>query len=299
MTLSIDTDLITIDKIQLFPNQQVETDMLRLDKIHTQISGNKWFKLKYYLSQAIRENKTGLISLGGPWSNHLLALAAATHLAGLKSIGIIRGEKPAKPGDTLGDLSDLGMELIYTSRSAYRNREQLLSELAQQYPDFMVVDEGGQGFTGAKGAADILQLVPDSQQYSHILCAVGTGTMLAGLALAAHPHQQLIGISSLKGKEEQLSAIEQWFPQLADRLEINTAFHFGGFARHTTQLIAFMNHFFEQTGVPTDLVYTAKLCYAWKSLTQEGFFEPGSRVLLIHSGGLQGNRSLPPGTLTF
>jgi 1-aminocyclopropane-1-carboxylate deaminase/D-cysteine desulfhydrase-like pyridoxal-dependent ACC family enzyme len=299
MTLSIDTDLITIDKIQLFANQQVETDMLRLDKIHAQISGNKWFKLKYYLAQAIRENKSGLISLGGPWSNHLLALAAATREAGLKSIGIIRGEKPAHPGDTLGDLSNLGMELIYTSRSAYRNREQLLSELEQQYPDFMVVDEGGQGPTGARGASEILQLVPDSPNYSHILCAVGTGTMLAGLALAAHPQQQLIGISSLKGKDEQLSVIEQWFPQLTNRLEINTAFHFGGFARHTTELTSFMNHFFEQTGVPTDIVYTAKLCYAWQSLAREGFFEPGSRVLLIHSGGLQGNRSLAPGTLTF
>jgi 1-aminocyclopropane-1-carboxylate deaminase/D-cysteine desulfhydrase-like pyridoxal-dependent ACC family enzyme len=299
MTLSIDTDLITIDKIQLFPNQQVETDMLRLDKIHAQISGNKWFKLKYYLAQAIRENKNGLISLGGPWSNHLLALAAATREAGLKSIGIIRGEKPAHPGETLRDLSALGMELIYISRASYRNREQLLVELEQQYPEFLVVNEGGQGATGALGAAEILQLVPDSQNYSHILCAVGTGTMLAGLALAAHPAQQLIGISSLKGKEEQLSAIEQWFPQLTDRLEINTAFHFGGFGRHTTALTSFMNHFFELTGVPTDIVYTAKLCYAWQSLAREGFFEPGSRVLLIHSGGLQGNRSLPPGTLRF
>jgi len=299
MTLSIDTDLVTIDKIQLFADQQVETNVLRLDKIHPQISGNKWFKLKYYLEQAILENRSGLISLGGPWSNHLLAVAAAAREAGLKSIGIIRGEAPAQPSEILEELRDLGMELEFVSRTAYRNRAQLVTDLNTSYPDYLVVDAGGQGPTGAKGAAEILSYVPDLHSYTHILCAVGTGTMLAGLALAAGKEQQVIGICSLKEKEEQTALILQWFPSLENRFEINTAFHFGGFARHTTELTDFMNLFYQRTGIPTDIVYTAKLCYAWKQLYVDNFFQPGSRVLIIHSGGLQGNRSLAPGILTF
>lgn len=299
MTLSIDTDLVTIDKIQLFADQQVETDMLRLDKIHAQISGNKWFKLKYYLEQAFQEKRSGLISLGGPWSNHLLAVAVAARETGIKSIGIIRGEAPAQPSETLEELNSLGMELVFVSRTAYRNRTQLVTDLSTSYPDYLVVDAGGEGPTGAKGAAEILSYVPDLDSYTHILCAVGTGTMLAGLALAAGKEQQVIGICSLKEKEEQTASILKWFPTLEDRFEINTAFHFGGFARHTAELTDFMNLFYRQTGVPTDIVYTAKLCYAWKQLYLDNFFQPGSRVLLIHSGGLQGNRSLAPGILTF
>ena len=299
MTLSIDTDLVTIDKIQLFADQQVETNMLRLDKIHPQISGNKWFKLKYYLEQAFLENRSGLISFGGPWSNHLLAVAAAAREAGLKSIGIIRGEAPAQPSEILEELRSLGMELDFVSRTAYRNRAQLVTDLNTNYPDYLVMDAGGQGPTGAKGAAEILSYVPDLHSYTHILCAVGTGTMLAGLTLAAGKEQQVIGICSLKEKEEQTALILQWFPSLENRFEINTAFHFGGFARHTTELTDFMNLFYQRTGIPTDIVYTAKLCYAWKQLYVNNFFQPGSRVLIIHSGGLQGNRSLAPGILTF
>lgn len=299
MTLSIDTDLVTIDKIQLFADQQVETDMLRLDKIHAQISGNKWFKLKYYLEQAFQEKRSGLISLGGPWSNHLLAVAVAARETGLKSIGIIRGEAPAQPSETLEELKSLSMELVFVSRTAYRNRTQLVTDLSTSYPDYLVVDAGGEGPTGAKGAAEILSYVPDLDSYTHILCAVGTGTMLAGLALAAGKEQQVIGICSLKEKEEQTASILKWFPALENRFEINTAFHFGGFARHTAELTDFMNMFYRQTGIPTDIVYTAKLCYAWKQFYLDNFFQPGSRVLLIHSGGLQGNRSLAPGILTF
>ncbi len=299
MTLSIDTDLVTIDKIQLFADQQVETEMLRLDKIHPQISGNKWFKLKYYLEQAMLENRSGLISLGGPWSNHLLAVAAAAREAGLKSIGVIRGEAPAQPSDTLQELKALGMELVFVSRTAYRNRSQLVTDLNTSYPDYLVVDAGGQSPTGAKGATEILDYVPELHSYTHILCAVGTGTMLAGLTLAAGKGQQIIGICSMKEKQEQTDLILKWFPSLENRFELNTAFHFGGFARHTAELTDFMNLFYRQTGIPTDIVYTAKLCYAWKQLYLDNFFQPGSRVLLIHSGGLQGNRSLAPGILTF
>ncbi len=299
MTLSIDTDLITIDKIRLFPEQSIDTDMLRLDKIHSQISGNKWFKLRYYLEMAVQTKKTGLVTLGGPWSNHLLAVAAAAKISGLQSIGIIRGEEPAHHSDTLRELGKLGMNLQFISRTAYKDRQLLLERLEQEYPGFLVVDEGGRGEPGIKGAADILQFVPALEQYTHILCAVGTGTMLSGLGLASLPHQQLIGISSLKGEEHTAPGILHKFPSLKGRIQVLNNFHFGGYGRHTPALLYFMNRFFEATHVPTDFVYTGKLCYAWMDLCANRYFAADSRILLIHSGGLQGNRSISPDKLVF
>ncbi len=299
MTLTIDTDLITVDKIRLFPSQTIETDMVRLDKIHPQISGNKWFKLKFHLQEAIRQKKTGLLSLGGPWSNHLHAVAAISKEAGLKSIGIIRGEVPSSLSFTLADLKNAGMQLEFVSRTDYRNRDVLLEKLSTKFPGHYIIDEGGQGFLGIKGAAEIKNHTPKWNSYTHILCAVGTGTMLAGLASVANNDQKVIGISSLKSSDEQTEAILRFMPKLESRFIILNSFHFGGFARHTPALIGFMNEFYQHTGIPTDIVYTAKLVFAWKELTLQSHFPAGSRVLLIHSGGLQGNRSLSPNILTF
>jgi 1-aminocyclopropane-1-carboxylate deaminase/D-cysteine desulfhydrase-like pyridoxal-dependent ACC family enzyme len=299
MTLSIDTDLITIDKIQLSPKQSIDTDMLRLDKIHPRISGNKWFKLKYYLELAKQGNKSGLITLGGPWSNHLLAVAAASKLSGLKSIGIIRGEEPDQPGNTLQELLELDMQLKFISRSNYKNRETLLTTLREQYPAYLVIDEGGQGEPGIKGAGEILQLVPDPEKYTHIICAVGTGTMLTGLALASYPNQQLIGISSLKGEERISTGILEKFPVLQHKIQVLNQYHFGGYARHKPALLAFMNQFYAATQIPTDFVYTGKLCFAWHELCTSDYFPKDSNILLIHSGGLQGNRSIDPDNLSF
>ncbi|WP_290791961.1 1-aminocyclopropane-1-carboxylate deaminase/D-cysteine desulfhydrase [Flavihumibacter sp. UBA7668] len=299
MTLSIDTDLITIDKIQLSPKQSIETDMLRLDKIHPQISGNKWFKLKYYLEMAKQAHKTGLLTLGGPWSNHLLAVAAAAQINGLESIGIIRGEKPHTPGSTLQEISELGMQLKFINRSIYKERDALLSSLQKQHPDFLLINEGGQGEPGILGAGEILKFVQDLEKYTHILVAVGTGTMLAGLALASISNQQIVGISSLKGEERIAAGILEKFPSLQNRIKVLNQYHFGGYARHNPTLLAFMNQFYAATQIPTDFVYTGKLCYAWHELCTTDYFPKDSKILLIHSGGLQGNRSIDPDNLIF
>lgn len=299
MILSIDSDLITVDRIQFGAAQTIDTNMLRLDKIHPQISGNKWFKLKYQLELAHTQKKHGLVTLGGPWSNHLHAVAAAAASLNWPSIGVIRGEKPLVPSQTLTDVEELGMHLEYISRNAYQNRQTLLQQLQQKYPDYLVLDEGGRGLTGIQGAAEILKLVANLDQYTHILAAVGTGTTLAGLCLSALPSQFVIGISSLKGKDTITGELKTWLPESRQSFQILTPYHFGGYARHQPELLRFMSEFFEKTRIPTDFVYTGKLCYAWNSLCEASFFPPGSSVLLIHSGGLQGNRSLPAGKLIY
>jgi 1-aminocyclopropane-1-carboxylate deaminase len=303
---------------ELLYKKNVPVDVLRLDRIHPVISGNKWFKLKYHLQEAIRQNKKGILTFGGAWSNHLVATALACRQANLLSIGIIRGEKPAQPSATLQEVQEYGMQLQFISRQAYGDEAAIIPVLQEKHPDFFIVPQGGQSHLGVLGAAEILQLAP-IESYSHICCATGTGTMLAGLVHAALPHQQVIGICSLKMPDGENNSLNTFVKPYAvplpasprerggefsigeplKKYKIFYDYHFGGYARKTGELISFMNTIYEKHELPTDLVYTGKLLFGILQLIQNDHFQPGSRLLMVHSGGLQGNRSLPQGTLTF
>jgi 1-aminocyclopropane-1-carboxylate deaminase len=262
-------------------------DVLRLDRIHPVVSGNKWFKLKYHLQQALQQHKKGIVTFGGAWSNHLVATAFACRQAGLACIGIVRGEDV--PSATLQDARSYGMQLQFVPRSF---------KFEQEDPDYFIVPMGGQSGFGVDGAAEIVQTI-DRSLYSHIACAVGTGTMMAGLVKASLPHQQVLGISSLKLPNSDNNSLYDFVVQQGNNFRIFYDYHFGGYARKTNELIAFMNELYKRHQLPTDFVYTAKLLFGIYDLAAKGYFAPGSGILIIHSGGLQGNRSLPEGTLTF
>lgn len=274
--------------------------MLRLDAVHPVISGNKWFKLQYHLKQTIAANSKGIITFGGAWSNHLVAAAYAGREAGIAVIGIIRGEQPAQFSQALKDMQEYGMQLRFVSRAVFADEEQLMSSLRKEFPGYYFIPQGGQSELGVQGAAGILDLVPLGD-YTHIACAVGTGTMMAGLVRASLPHQQVIGISSLKASNAEHNSITTFIDEygLKNNYRLFFNYHFGGYSRHTPALLQFMNQFYQDQGIPTDFVYTAKLFFAISELAAANYFLPASRLLLVHSGGLQGNRSLPPGTLTF
>jgi 1-aminocyclopropane-1-carboxylate deaminase len=277
----------------------ISADVLRLDRIHPVISGNKWFKLTHYLQQAIRENKQGVITFGGAWSNHLLATALACKLYNLPAIGIVRGT-PGELYAPLQEAASYDMQLHFADRIAYAHPEKLIKELQLQYPDHFIIPQGGQGENGVKGAAEMISFIP-YQQYTHLACAVGTGTMMAGLVRAALPHQQVTGISSLKITTTNDNSLHRFVEQYSHTTNFTLLYnyHFGGYARHTPVLIDFMNAFYRQHEIDTDFVYTGKLMYGIVDLVKSGYFAPGSRLLIIHSGGLQGNRSLPAGSLQF
>ena len=292
----IELSAIRIDRLtgsSFFP-KGIEADMLRLDRIHPLVSGNKWFKLRFYLEAAIREKKSGIISFGGAWSNHILATAAACRLAGLTSAGIIRGERPAILSPVLQQAAALGMQFAFISRTAFAAQALPAMEGLQ---NMYVIPAGGYGAPGAAGAATIAEHCPAFNRYTHICCAVGTGTMLAGLTLAASPAQQLTGISVLKNNFQLEADVAQLTGQGYKNWTILHDYHFGGYAKQDPALLAFMNDWYRETGIPTDFVYTGKLCFAIRELAKKGFFPAGSRLLLIHSGGLSGNTSLKKGTL--
>jgi 1-aminocyclopropane-1-carboxylate deaminase len=293
---------ITVDEIFIpsdFINHtghrnDIRLSVLRLDKIHPLISGNKWFKLRFYLEDAINKRRNTIVTFGGAWSNHIVATAAICKQHSLQCVGIIRGEEPVTLSNTLTIAKQMGMQLLFVSREDYRKKELPVSLVKD---NIYVIDEGGYGTIGAKGASSVLDFA--GRQFTHYCCATGTGTMLAGLINAMQPGQEVIGISVLKNNHE----LHERVTALIDRDHIDWQllhdYHFGGYAKHQPSLLRFMNDFFESTKIPSDFVYTGKLFYAVTDLIDKGFFAAGSDILIVHSGGLQGNQSLDKGTLIF
>lgn len=292
---------ISVDEIELpiLTEKNISLSVLRLDKIHPVIAGNKWFKLKYYLDRAKEENKHHILTFGGAFSNHVVATAAAGKLNHYKTTGIIRGERPKTLSHTLALAQEFGMELFFVSREDYRNRI-LPNELRSETGNFFFIDEGGYGIEGAQGASEILDHC-EKENYSHIAAAAGTSTMLAGLISATSVQQKIIGISVLKNNnsvEDDLLNLLSHENKSKD-FKIIYSYHFGGYAKHTSELINFMNEFYRTTSIPSDFVYTGKLFFGINDMIKNGAFAAGSKILMIHSGGLQGNLSLQKGTLIF
>jgi 1-aminocyclopropane-1-carboxylate deaminase len=258
----------------------IQAAMLRLDLLHPEVSGNKWFKLKYNLEAA---GKRPVVTFGGAYSNHIAATAAACALMEIPCTGIIRGERPAILSHTLQQAVAKGMQLDFVSREAYRLKD------STSYPDAYVIPEGGNNEHGVRGCKEILTLA-DTSSFTHILCACGTGTTLTGLISSALPHQQVLGYVVLKGAEY----LQQEIPP-GNNWRLIHEYHGGGYAKTSPALIGFINQFYRETQIPLDVVYTGKLVYGFS----QSVFPAGSKVLLIHTGGLQGNLSLSPNVLDF
>jgi len=288
---------INIQAVPSFCLNHLQLDVLRLDKLHPIVSGNKWFKLKYYLQQAQEQNADTIVSFGGPYSNHLVALAYAAKKYNLKSVGYVRSNEDEPITPTLQEAKQYGMVLKFLGRN---NFQLLKTELLNNNDtnNTYFIDEGGYGILGAKGAATILSN-EKTNSYSHILCAVGTGTMMAGLINAAKPNQHVIGIPVLKNEATIRDEIKQLIPTNKTPFTLLHDFHLGGYAKTKQEQFDFMNLLWATEKIPTDMVYTSKLFMAVKSLIANNYFSPTAQILMIHSGGLQGNRSLPAGTLLF
>jgi 1-aminocyclopropane-1-carboxylate deaminase len=285
-----------------FQKNELSIDVLRLDKIHPDISGNKWFKLKYYLERARKLNKQKLISFGGAYSNHILALAAASQINGFSSVGYIRGEKPNELSLILQKASGYGMDLRFLTRQDYDQKKK--SAAAHSEDDYesesLLIPEGGMGMEGVRGAEEILSH-PSFERYSHICCAVGTGTTLTGIINRMGGNQKIIGVVVLKGTRgfQPLNTLQIKNKERLKNVQMIHSGHLGGYAKKNQSLLDFMNQVFNESGIPTDFVYTGKLFFSIYNMIAEKAFSAGSRILIIHSGGLLGNLSLAPGQLQF
>jgi len=283
--------------LHTYTKNNITLNILRLDRLHNVVSGNKWFKLQLQIQACKQANKTTIATFGGAYSNHIVATAYACKLEGVNSVGIIRGDEPKQLNHTLQQAQSLGMQLQFVSRTDYGNKELLKQSLHQD--NWYWVNEGGYAILGAEGVTDMYKWIDDT--YTHIACATGTGTMMAGLIKGAAPHQHVIGITALKGHDSLQQEITQLLTikEAEKPFSIFNAYHFGGYAKHPKALLDWMNQVYTTYQLPTDIVYTSKMLYGVFSLIESGYFAEGSKIIAIHSGGLQGNLSLPKGTLVF
>ena len=275
-----------------------KVDLLRLDLLHPIVSGNKFYKLRHYIEFALAKGVSTVASFGGPYSNHIVALAYTAKEAGLKSIGYIRtnADEPMTP--SLKEAKAYGMELVYSGRTDFQSKKEAILQSSESNTDCYFIDEGGYGIVGAKGAATILT-ENNTTQYDYIICAVGTGTMLAGIINAADPRQKIIGIPVLKNEGSIESEINALLEDKNRPYTLSHQFHQGGYAKTNPMMLDFMNRLWDAEKIPTDIVYTSKLLFGVGQLIKENYFEKNATILVIHSGGLQGNRSLPEGSLKF
>ncbi len=283
--------------------RHIQLWLKRDDLIHPIISGNKWRKLKYSLNHALFLQKDTLISMGGAYSNHLHALAYAGKCLNLKTRAFIRGEEPAVLNPTLQDLKTWGMDLQFVSRSDYRALRDFktFDALPDIKPNEYWIPEGGALALALQGVAELISEI--SIDYDVICTACGTGTTLAGIISAVAENTQVLGFSALKGGGflnadvenilRTASPLKDWQSCLSanKNWQIHLNYHLGGFAKSTPELSAFMAEFEQRHGIVLEPIYTGKMLFGLYNLIQQNYFHNGQKIIAIHTGGLQGNRS--------
>lgn len=264
----------------------------REDLIHPFISGNKFRKLKYNIQQAKIQNHNKLLTFGGAFSNHIAATSFAGKENGFKTIGIIRGEElkdKMLSNPTLKFAQECGMEFKFVTREDYNHKTEakFIANLKQEFGDFYLIPEGGTNVLAIQGCQEIV--TKNDSEYDFVCCAIGTGGTISGIINSILPHQKVLGFPALKGdflKDEirKFAQNENW--------ELITDFHFGGYGKVNSELIAFMNQFYEDNQIPLDAIYTAKMVFGVMYLIEKNYFPPSSKILLIHTGGIQGNSGM-------
>lgn len=275
----------------------MEIQVKRLDLIHPEAPGNKYFKLKYNLLKAEEQQAKVIITPGGPFSNHLHAVAQACK-GRFQTIGLVHGEKPPVLSPTLEDCLHAGMHLEFVERTWYsqRNTEAFKQWVREEWRESYFVPEGGSNYLGVMGCMEIL--TAEDKKYDALAVPVGTATTLAGLLLSAKPEQRILAFPALNDPslKDRLRSLLYWSvmddeiaDDLTNKVEWVYDYTFGGFARITPELQAFIEEQ-NQRGLPLDRVYTSKMMFGLMDMQRSGSLDPSTSILAIHTGGLQGNR---------
>jgi 1-aminocyclopropane-1-carboxylate deaminase/D-cysteine desulfhydrase-like pyridoxal-dependent ACC family enzyme len=273
---------------------EVRLHVLRTDLTNNEVSGNKWFKLKYNFEEAIKSGHKTILTFGGAYSNHLYASAYAAKTYGLKLICVIRGEEPKIYSKTLQAIVACGAILHFISREEYRTKNdvELINKLKEKFNNFYLIPEGGSNKLALKGTSEITDFI--NIKYDYLCCAVGTGGTIAGISNKLRDENiQIIGFPALKNGEFLLNDINDLLfefnqSSFPNNLSLNCDYHFGGYAKYNTELIDFIKSIENTYNIPFEQVYTGKMIYGVLDLISKSYFKKNSDIVLIHTGGLQG-----------
>ena len=278
--------------VRNFESSGISLFIKREDLLHPEVSGNKFRKLKYNLIEARNQKKNTLLTFGGAYSNHIAAVAAAGKMLGFKTIGVIRGEelggdleKTCAENPTLKFAASCGMQFEFVSRSAYREKHlpDFEKKLRKKFGDFYMLPEGGTNTLAVEGCEEIL--TQSDKEFDFICCSAGTGGTVSGIINSTLETQKTFGFSALKGdflipEISKYTSKENW--------KLITDYHFGGYAKVPAELIFFINDFQKKYQIPLDPIYTGKMLFGIFDMIEKSVFPPKSRILAIHTGGIQG-----------
>lgn len=279
--------------LPILEEKKVELFIKREDVIHPFVSGNKFRKLKYNLKEAKKLKKKSLLTFGGAYSNHIVATAVAGNMEGFKTFGVIRGDELGKnlkqtleENATLREAHNNGMQFHFVSREIYRQKNSFgfTEKMKNRFGDFYLIPEGGTNGLAVEGCQEIL--TKEDAVYNYICSCVGTGGTIAGLINSAKKNQKIIGFPALKGG--YLSEEIKKHTTKRNNWCLEKKYHFGGYGKYNEDFIRFMNNFSEETGVLLDPIYTGKMLFGILDLVEKDYFPENSKILAIHSGGLQG-----------
>ena len=277
----------------LFSAKNISVAIKRDDLIHPFISGNKWRKLKYNISAIKKLNSSGILSFGGSYSNHIHALAYACFHHKIPCVGIIRGEAEYANNFTLSCAKTWGMQLHFVDRKTYRRRndEDYIAELQAQFPSYVIVPEGGSNHLALAGVGEVMTELNQQTQFDTLLAPVGSGGTIAGLIKADNNQHKLLGIAVLKQQGYLTQAVNDLLGSHSQQLthwKILEQFHRGGYAKFSSTDVQRLLTFKQHCHIPFEPVYSGKMILALLDLVESGYFPAGHRVMLLHTGGLQG-----------
>jgi 1-aminocyclopropane-1-carboxylate deaminase len=289
MLQKIEDTILTSSQIQLY--------VYRLDLLHPQMGGNKYFKLKYNLLEAQHQGFNTLLTFGGAYSNHIYATASAGKNFGFKTIGIIRGEEHLPLNETLDFAQQVGMQLHYIDRNTYRQKSEtdFIQTLKEKFGDFYLLPEGGSNGLAVKGASEIMQDI--AIHWDYVCTPCGTGGTLAGLIAGLQPTQKALGFSVLKAGHflyedvqknlNEYAILEQKEADFSKKWQIQLDYHFGGYAKNKPELQDFIHRFQTQHQIPLEWIYSGKMMFGIYDLIQKKYFPPHTIIIALHTGGLR------------
>lgn len=264
----------------------------RDDLIHPLICGNKWRKLKYNLHEFVRDDYESILSFGGAYSNHLVAIAAAGELLEVATIGIIRSYHKEVNNPTIELLRQKGMKVFFVHPDEYKQKERslIIRSIIAQFDNAYVIEEGGTNLLAMKGVGEMMEeVIGDAKDFSHVVLALGTGGTLAGVAQALKgTGKQIVAISPFKGGIKELEGFKYIDEPSFKNIDIIPCFPQSRFGAYDVSIVDYIRSFNDCDNILLDPVYTVKVLMTTEHLINQGYFPLGSQILLIHTGGLQG-----------
>lgn len=288
-------EMLTLLKSDFLSSKEIKLYIKRDDLLHPLISGNKFRKLKFTLEKA--KNYNGIISFGGAYSNHIYSLAAAGDIYNIPTIGLIRGDEHKELNSTLSFAREKGMKLIYVPREEYRLREDesYLKLLSERYPNWLIIPEGGTNTDGVRGCEEVLKEI--TVDYNVVCLPVGSGGTISGVINSSSDNVKVLGFPALKKSDYLKDVVLSHLIEERGNWGFIQDYHFGGYAKMKPELLTFVKGFKEEFGVLLDPIYTGKMMFGIFDLIDKDFFEPGTSIIAIHTGGLQGWGGFDPNML--